>query len=649
MKKLQYLVLMTLLVIGCGKDNPTGEIPNEPEQKLSSQKILGDFTLFDEATGKWRNTEIKDNVVTAVIETPFDIKALVATVRIPDKATISPDPTQKRDYTTPVVYTITAEDGTKAEYKVIVTKRLLSESNIYRLHFKEVGKSRDHYNPHPSLNQHDKNADIRIVVPLTTDVTKLTSVFEISEGATIHPKAGQTLDYTKPVEYTVTSEDGKTVLKYTVTVIFDDLPKLSLSINGEEFRNVPPGGTIVFGVNVLPKHEDIRVSLVTENGKSSVPLTIQKVDDTNKKIHVKLPDTYLNGIYKLDVRIAENNSAMSYTFVLHGGNPVFHYITSNGGGPKTPNSLLYLAEQFGIFASINRKDFAKHSFFIKKNGEYLPLENARFHTNSTTIILEAPLELTNTSLETGTDFEFVIRYEGKEYTYPLVNNKKEPVKVYIPKPPVVTGVSKTSVTQGETLVIKGSNLFYPHGDLRDGGRDKINHYTAIRSRTPSKEWISMIGKEMDAQGNLVLTVPFNFLAETEYKLFIDSNVDSFGSLETPITIKVELPKPTHPTMRIQEAEVYHENSKYFKKQLRVKFNGDISKINIKAIVFPEYQNAKITNFIVYEGSNSIMTGELNFWEYRDVYTRRHTLYVLFEEGGKEYKLYFNAKRGEQND
>lgn len=55
------------------------------------------------------------------------------------------------------------------------------------------------------------------VVPLGTDFTKLVPSISISEKATISPASGSVQDFTKPVTYTVTAEDGSTKI-YTVTI-----------------------------------------------------------------------------------------------------------------------------------------------------------------------------------------------------------------------------------------------------------------------------------------------------------------------------------------------------------------------------------------------------------------------------------------------
>ena len=58
---------------------------------------------------------------------------------------------------------------------------------------------------------------IAVSVPVGTDVTALVPTITVSEKATVSPSSGVKQDFTDPVTYTVTAEDGSTV-EYIVTV-----------------------------------------------------------------------------------------------------------------------------------------------------------------------------------------------------------------------------------------------------------------------------------------------------------------------------------------------------------------------------------------------------------------------------------------------
>lgn len=59
---------------------------------------------------------------------------------------------------------------------------------------------------------------IYISVKPGTDITSLAPEFELTPGATINPPSGSTQDFTKPVRYIVTSEDGKWHRTYSIDI-----------------------------------------------------------------------------------------------------------------------------------------------------------------------------------------------------------------------------------------------------------------------------------------------------------------------------------------------------------------------------------------------------------------------------------------------
>lgn len=75
---------------------------------------------------------------------------------------------------------------------------------------------------------------IKATVPYGTDVTILVPVIAISDKATVSPASGTIVDFTKPVVFTVTAEDGSEA-KYTTTVTCEnngggDIPTITKKI-----------------------------------------------------------------------------------------------------------------------------------------------------------------------------------------------------------------------------------------------------------------------------------------------------------------------------------------------------------------------------------------------------------------------------------
>lgn len=60
--------------------------------------------------------------------------------------------------------------------------------------------------------------NIIIYVSTDADITKLSPEFKLSKGSTITPESGSTQDFSKPVKYTVLSEDGELSRTFSISV-----------------------------------------------------------------------------------------------------------------------------------------------------------------------------------------------------------------------------------------------------------------------------------------------------------------------------------------------------------------------------------------------------------------------------------------------
>ena len=69
----------------------------------------------------------------------------------------------------------------------------------------------------------------------TADVKNLAPVFKITDGATIQPANGSVQDFTNPVTYTVTSQNGQ--YKRTYTVEFSKQTRMVSDILKFDFEN----------------------------------------------------------------------------------------------------------------------------------------------------------------------------------------------------------------------------------------------------------------------------------------------------------------------------------------------------------------------------------------------------------------------------
>ena len=143
------------------------------------------------------------------------LTALTPAVTVSAFATFTPTGAQdfSNSQTTPVPYTVTAEDGaTQNVYQVTVVKAAASTA-CDMVSFTAAGVS-------GVITPGTPNT-VTLMVPLGTDLASLTPTVVVSPLATYAPTGAQ--DFTNsqavPVNYTVTAEDGTTQKVYAVTII----------------------------------------------------------------------------------------------------------------------------------------------------------------------------------------------------------------------------------------------------------------------------------------------------------------------------------------------------------------------------------------------------------------------------------------------
>ncbi|MBQ3832401.1 MAG: choice-of-anchor J domain-containing protein, partial [Bacteroidales bacterium] len=154
--------------------------------------------------------------VTSVVSYQTEsLNGLVPTIAISDYATIAPASGVAQDFTGPVTYTVTAEDGTTTkEWTVNVSKVETASSAKDILSFTFSGQSREaDINPenHTVLAYAAWNYDF---------ANNITPTITVSPQATIYPVSDSAINFATPVTYTVTAEDESTQ-EWTVTIIND--------------------------------------------------------------------------------------------------------------------------------------------------------------------------------------------------------------------------------------------------------------------------------------------------------------------------------------------------------------------------------------------------------------------------------------------
>jgi hypothetical protein len=160
--------------------------------------------------------------VTAGVPYGTDITSLVPAIEVSPGATILPASGVAADFSIPVVYTVTAQDGiSSSDWTVQVVVLANTEADIISFSLAEQSGN---------TFIDGGNHEITLEVPHGTDVAALAPTIELSPGAVVDPSAGVDTDFTAPVVYTVTAEDGVTKLQWMVSVRI--LPNVETEITG---------------------------------------------------------------------------------------------------------------------------------------------------------------------------------------------------------------------------------------------------------------------------------------------------------------------------------------------------------------------------------------------------------------------------------
>ncbi|NAS32251.1 DUF5018 domain-containing protein [Flavobacteriaceae bacterium R38] len=116
-KYLLFCAFLTLLT-ACGSSDGDDEI-----SPLSSQKLITNFMISD-VSGVVNNTS--NEVMATILGPDQDITSVTPIITVSPGATISPASGVVQDFTNPVTYTVTAEDGSTVDYTITVIGTIFS-------------------------------------------------------------------------------------------------------------------------------------------------------------------------------------------------------------------------------------------------------------------------------------------------------------------------------------------------------------------------------------------------------------------------------------------------------------------------------------------------------------------------------------------
>jgi len=221
--------------------------------------------VLSEQTGA---ATINDTVHTVNVEVAYgtDITGLTPTITVSYAATISPASGVVQDFTNPVTYTVTAENGDAQDWTVTVTvKPANTETDI--LSFVLTDQTGD-----ATIDTTNHTVDIEVLNG--TDVTALSPEITVSAGAAISPASGVAQDFTDTVTYTVTAEDNVSTQDWDIVVsvaqLNDEANILSFTLTNTAEDSIMMEPEVIDTVN-----HKIAITLIVNTDATSLIPTIE--------------------------------------------------------------------------------------------------------------------------------------------------------------------------------------------------------------------------------------------------------------------------------------------------------------------------------------------------------------------------------------
>jgi hypothetical protein len=253
-----------------------------------SKEITGFSFASPQAAGVIDGTNITVTVPAGTVLT-----ALVPTITHSGES-ISPASGGQQDFSSPVTYTVTAQDGSTQAYTVTVTTAPPLDSKVITgFSFAD-----------PLAAGVIDGTNITVIVPIGTSLTALLPTIT-QTGARIDPLSGTPQDFSSPVTYTVTAQDGSTQA-YTVTVRIERQGgKITLIYPLDEAANELSGGAVV--VSKPDGEEILTVSGAFDSCRWRVDGVIRGYGDT----FTLNAGEYTPGIYQISLEVILDGEVFS--------------------------------------------------------------------------------------------------------------------------------------------------------------------------------------------------------------------------------------------------------------------------------------------------------------------------------------------------
>lgn len=196
--KILFILLSLIFIVGCDDDN-TSDLQLSGDTWLKTLKLDEYQGIIDNST--------KSVVVGVPVDYNTDAMKVTA-IEVSDGAEASMKVGDVVNFSFPQTIKVTNGDAF-LDYTVTV-KHDEARITSFKLNNEYTGII------------DEENHSIVVRIPTSADITSLIPTIETTEGATVSPASGQAVDFTNPVEFTVTYQSATTV--YVVSVVQSDSP-----------------------------------------------------------------------------------------------------------------------------------------------------------------------------------------------------------------------------------------------------------------------------------------------------------------------------------------------------------------------------------------------------------------------------------------
>ncbi|WP_276166071.1 Ig-like domain-containing protein [Zobellia alginiliquefaciens] len=260
----------------------TTEVVLEVVEELSS----GENNILTFSLPEQIGTAIIDSdnhTISVTVPEGSDRNIAPSVLTVSEGATVSPGVEEQQDFMSPVVYTVTAENGDDKEWTVTVTEQAIAiEITSFSINGVE-GSITD--------------TEIMVELPAGTDVTALVPTIEFI-GESVNPMSGVEQDFSNPVTYTVMEGSMTKVYSVTVTTVANEPPtandftvnvitnSVNNSIDMEPHIGDPENDNLTVGIGTGPANGTATISgtVITytpDNGFSGEDEITYTVNDGN--------------------------------------------------------------------------------------------------------------------------------------------------------------------------------------------------------------------------------------------------------------------------------------------------------------------------------------------------------------------------------